>query len=308
MKKSLLSAAVDIVFSMVVYIFFYHKLEGWALQLFWTDLPKVPTWIVALVIQAAAFVIYILYIKFLTEARLSDYYLSGIPKLRFLGIGILSAVLYAAIVLLLFPGKWTVQIGEPALSSVVSAVFRSIQRYIVNAECLYVVLFGGMCFGALTRRRVKLWTALLIVGILSVVLQYDGIDSAASVTHLLFCGIQAAAFCMAARYTGSVWSAVLMDLLFSILMNYKIFYFFHGFHVPHPEDSSILIFHQADNTNELINRLFFGHGGANHAYSIPMAIFYLLLIVFLYTKLRKKELSEAEIPKKKTEIKMAREA
>lgn len=308
MKKSLLSAAVDIVFSMVVYIFFYNKLEGWALQLFWTDLPKVPTWIVALVIQAAAFVIYILYIKFLTEARLSDYYLSGIPKLRFLGIGILSAVLYAAIVLLLLPGKWTVQIGEPALASVVSAVFRSIQRYIVNAEYLDVVLFGGMCFGALTRRKVKLWTALLIVGILSVVLNYDGIDSAASVTHLLFSGIQIAAFCMVARYTGSVWSAVLMDLPFSILMNYKIFYFFHGFHVPHPEDSSILIFHQADNTNELINRLFLGHGGAIHAYSVPMALFYLLLIIFLYTKLRKKELSEAEIPKKKTEIKMAREA
>ena len=334
MKKSLFSVAVDIVFSTVVYIFFYQKLEGWALQLFWTDSPKVPIWIVSLVIQAAAFVMYILYIKFLAEARLSDYYLAGFPKLRFFGFGILSTVLYAAIVLLLFPGKWTVHIGEPALSSVVFAVFRSVKRYIINAEFFYVVLFGGMCFGALMRRKVKLSMALFVVGILAAALNYDGIDSITSVTHLLFCGIQAAAFCMAARYTGSVWSAVLLALPFSILMDYDIFRFFHGFHVSHPDDINILFSHQADNTNEILNRLFFGNAGANHAYSVPMALFYLLLIICLYTKLRKKEAKkeqavlpggaedhvqpaipggteaffEAEIPKKKTEIEMAQEA
>ena len=315
MKKNLLSAAIDIVFSTVVYLFFYHKLEGWALQLFWTDSPIVPIWIVSLVIQAAAFVIYILYIKFLTEGRLSDYYLAGIPKLRFFWIGILSAVFYAAIVLLLFPGKWTVHIGEPALHSVASAVFKSIKRYIKNAEYFSVVLFGGMCFGALMRRKVKLSMALLIVGILAMALSYDGIDSVASVTHLLFSGIQIAAFCMVARYTGSVWSAVLLDLPFSFLMNYYIFRFFHGFHVPHPDDINILFSHQADNTNELLNCLFFGYGGSSHAHSVPMALFYLLLIICLYTKLRKKEaeqeqavlpggakkLSDSEIPKREAD-------
>ena len=80
-----------------------------------------------------------------------------------------------------------------------------------------------------------------------------------------------------------------MDFSFGILMDYDVFRFFHGFHVPHPDDIKILFIHQADNTNELLNRLFFGHAGPEHAHSLPMAVLYLLLIAYLYAKIRKKE-------------------
>lgn len=289
MKKKLMSAALDIVFSTVVYFLFLNKLLLWASNNAYlrTHFPALFSWGVTILMQAAALAAYFLYIRFLADASPKDYFLAGVPKLRFFLFGILAAILYAFVALLLLPGKWTVQIGEPALLSVLSAVWRSAKSYVFNGQFFYPVLFGGMYFGALVRRKVKLSTALLVVGILVAVLSYEGIQSVTDVTHLLFWGVQAAAFGMIALYTKSVWSAVLFDLPFRIMMDHYVFQLFPGYRVPHPDDANILFFHQANNTNVFANHLIIGRYGMEHAITVLMALFYLALIVCLYIKIKK---------------------
>ncbi len=293
MKRKLGAAALDILFSMVVYILFMDKFTGWLLnnesiRNHFLLLQPIYGLCMSLLMQAAAFFVLILYIKLLAEAEPKDYYLKGLPKFRWILIGILSVAVYMAIALLLLPGEWIVQIKEPAVLSVLTAVWESARTHLINARYFLVILTGGMFFGAL-RRRMTLPAALLAVAGVVAALSFDRIDAITCITYMVFCGIQAAAFSMIAEYTGSVWSAVLFDFSFEILMDEALVNLFHGYHVWIPMDSRVLLIHQANNPNRLLNELIIGTGAYDHARTLPMAIFYLLVIACLYAKIRKRE-------------------
>lgn len=134
----------------------------------------------------------------------------------------------------------------------------------------------------------SLKSALFAVGGIIAVLSYNGITSAADVTYMLFCGIQGAAFGLIAEYTGSVWSALLMDFPFVILMEHQVINLFHGYAHWSPLDAGVLLIHQPNNPDRLLNELMIGTGAYDHACTVPMAIFYLLVIAYLYAKIRKR--------------------
>ena len=293
-REGIRYAALDILFSSVVYILFMDKLTLWAvnnetIRRYFpsTTYPGGAHWAVPLPIHAAAFVVLILYIKLLAEAELKDYYLSGPPKLRWILVGLLSVVFYTTTVQLILPGKWIVQIGEPPLSSVLAAVRKSVITYLTNAQYFPVLLMGGVFYGAL-RRRMSLKSALFAVGGIIAVLSYNGITSAADVTYMLFCGIQGAAFGLIAEYTGSVWSALLMDFPFVILMEHQVINLFQGYAHWSPMDAGVLLIHQPNNPDRLLNELMIGTSAYDHACTVPMAIFYLLVIAYLFAKIRKR--------------------
>lgn len=279
---------------MVVYVLFMDEFTGWLLNnehirnLFPSLRSVAAPLCLTLPLQAAAIFVLVLYIRLLAEAEPKDYYLSGLPKFRWIPAGILAAALYAAIVLVVLPGKWTIRIGEPAVLSVLTAVWRSAAWYLTNAHYFLVLLFGGMFFGSL-RRRMSLPASFLVVGGVAAVLSFNRIDSVTDVTRMVFWGIQAAAFSLIAEYTGSVWSAVLFDFSFNILMDGYVVRLLHGYYVPNPDDVNILFVHVADNANRTINELVIGMGVGDHAHSAPMAMIYLLLMAYLYAIIRKRE-------------------
>ena len=92
---------------------------------------------------------------------------------------------------------------------------------------------------------------------------------------------------MIAEYTGSVWSAVLYDAALEILLcGRTLFSFVCSYTPPHPYDVNILFYHQAANPNRALNRLVIGTVVID---SVPIAIIHLLLIAYLYAKIRKRE-------------------
>jgi hypothetical protein len=176
MKKKFGAAALDIVFGLVVGYLFLDKITGWALNNAFLQ-SRFSDLVLCLVPEAIAIAVLILYIRLLAEAELKDYYLGGAPKLRWFIVGILSAALYAGVVLLVLPGDWTVHAGESLVSSVLSAVWRNVKIYLINGAGLPAVIYAGISYGAL-RRRMSLPAALIGVWALAAVLEHAGFDSA----------------------------------------------------------------------------------------------------------------------------------
>ena len=139
MRKKFGAAALDIVFGLVVVYLFLDKITGWALNNAFLR-SRFSDLVLCLVPEAIAMAVLILYIRLLAEAELKDYYLGGAPKLRWFIVGILSAALYAGVVLLVLPGDWTVHAGESLVSSVLSAVWRNVKIYLINGACLPAVI------------------------------------------------------------------------------------------------------------------------------------------------------------------------
>ncbi|MBR7015045.1 MAG: hypothetical protein IKI12_01200 [Lachnospiraceae bacterium] len=292
-KKEIRSAALDIIFSVIIYDLFLDKLAMWAvnnetIRRYFPSrtYPGMSHWAVDLVFPAAAFVVLILYIKLLADAELKDYYLSGPPKFRWFIFGLLSAAIYAGVVLLVLPGEWSVHIGESLLSSFLSAVWVGARRYLSYGWYFSVIVAAGMFYGALRRRMSRL-PALIGVWVLATVLSCDKLESILDIAEWVFTGIWVAALGMIAEYTRSVWSAVLYDAPIHILMSLNsVFKFVYSYTPPHSDDLKILFFHQAASPNRALNRLVIG---LNTVDSIPMAIIHLLLIAYLYAKIRKRE-------------------
>lgn len=285
MRKKFGAAALDIVFGLVVGYLFLDKITGWALNNAFLQ-SRFSDLVLCLVPEAIAFAVLILYIRLLAEAELKDYYLGGAPKLRWFIVGILSAAIYAGVVLLVLPGDWTVHAGESLVSSVLSAVWRNVKIYLINGAGLPAVIYAGISYGAL-RRRMSLPAALIGVWALAAVLEHAGFDSAFDIAMWAFLGIWAAALSMIAEYTGSVWSAVLYDAALEILLRGRtLFSFVCSYTPPHPYDVNILFYHQAANPNRALNRLMIGMIVID---SVPIAIIHLLLIAYLYAKIRKRE-------------------
>ena len=295
MKKELRFAGLDILFSMIIYTLFMDKFTGWILnneriQNFFSPLESLSlaTLCMTLPMQAAAFFVLILYIKLLAEAEPKDYYLSGFPKLRWFLAGILSAALYAVIALLILPGEWTVRIGKPAVLSVLAAVWRSVRIYLMNAHYFIPLLFG--IFFAALKRRTNLPAALFGVWVIVTLLSYGRIDSITDIAEMINNGILAATVGLIAEYTGSVWSAVLYHAAHQILLNQYLIHIMPGFLHPHPDYDNILFMHVARNRDWVPNLLVINNDPDN---SVTMAVIHLLLIAYLYAKIRKRE-AEAE--------------
>ncbi len=282
-KEGIRYAALDIIFSTVVYYQFCFKLTDWALNNAFLA-SRFSFSALCLVPQMAAITVLILYIKLLAGAELKDYYLSVVPKFRWILAGILSAALYAVIVLLILPGEWTVRIGKPAVLSVLAAGWRSARAYLLYAHYFIPLLFG--IFFAALKRRTSLSATILGVWVVVTLTSYDRIDSITDIAGMINRGIQAAAVGLIAEYTGSVWSAVLYDAAHKILFDQYLIHIMPGFLHPHPDHDNILLMHVARNRDWVSNVLVIGHDVDD---SVTMAVIHLLLIAYLYAKIRKRE-------------------
>ncbi len=282
-KEGIRYAALDIIFSMVIYYLFTFKLTDWALNNAFLA-SRFSFSVLCLVPQVAAITVLILYIKLLAGAELKDYYLSVFPKFRWILAGILSAALYAVIVLLILPGEWTVRIGEPAVLSVLAAGWRSVRAYLLYAHYFIPLIFG--IFFAALRRRTSLPAALFGVWVVVTLTDYDRIDSITDIAGMINSGILAAAVGLIAEYTGSVWSGVFYDAAHEILFDQYLIHIMPGFLHPHPDHDNILLMHVARNRDWIPNVLVIGHEVDD---SVTMAIINLLLIAYLYAKIRKRE-------------------
>jgi hypothetical protein len=80
-----------------------------------------------------------------------------------------------------------------------------------------------------------------------------------------------------------------MDFPFVILMDQQVINLFHGYHHWSPMDARVLLIHQPNNPDRLLNELMIGTSAYDHTCTVPMAIFYLLVIAYLYAKIRKRE-------------------
>jgi hypothetical protein len=83
-----------------------------------------------------------------------------------------------------------------------------------------------------------------------------------------------------------VWSAVFYDAAHEILFDQYLIHIMPGFLHPHPDHDNILLMHVARNRDWIPNVLVIGHEVDD---SVTMAVINLLLIAYLYAKIRKRE-------------------